>query len=243
MNTDEKNKHLLAFLHLLGRFRDEEAGIYNSIAPTYERFAIPWDAEFARPALDYLLTESAKRVPKGGRILDAGCGTGLRIPEIIEHFEPEEVVGLDLSETMLEMAGRKHYAAPVSIVHGNMHSLPFEDESFDAVVATWAVETSSNPGHAVQEFLRVIKPGGSVVFSFAQMPESFLDSEDLTQKHNGRVIENLREALSPEHLPFHACPKSDLQSFAQGLISTVILGKCCEVSSRILPKPFDEFEN
>lgn len=242
MEDLKEKQNITAFLHLLARFRDEDASIYNSMAPGYERFAQPWDNAFARPALDHLLTRSAKRIAKGGRIMDAGCGTGLRIPDIIKHFQPAEIVAIDLSEAMLNMAQRKDYAQPVTFARENLLSLPYEDESFDGVVATWTLETMGNPGRAVQEFLRVIKPEGIVAYSFVQIPKSEDIYHHLPNILEDQINENLREALSPEHLPFHDCPVSEIHYFANGMISTVILGKCCKVSSRILPKPFDEFE-
>lgn len=242
MMDSDKRKQITSFLHLLCRFRDEDASIYNSMAPGYDRFAKVWDEEFARPALEHLLETSSKRTPMGGRILEAGCGTGLRIPSIAKYFDPDEIVGLDISEAMLDFARRRHYSQSVSFVRGNFLSLPFEDNTFDAVVATWAIETSSNPGRAVSEFLRVIKPGGVVAYSFVQIPESLDAESNPVELAPGKLFESLREALSPAFVPFHNCEKSELRYFADGVISTVILGKCCEVSPRILPKPFNEFE-
>lgn len=240
---DEYNKRLLAFLHLLARFRDEDAAIYNTLASGYDNFAKVWEESISRPAIEYLLKQAAERIPAGGRILEAGCGTGLRIPEIISHFKPREVVGLDLSTAMLDMARRKRFDLPVSFCEGSLHRLPFEDESMDAVVATWAIETTGNPGHAVQECLRVLKPDGVLAYSYVQIPKSYLNGKTIIGLDFEPGMAQLGEALSGEHMPFHDCPNSDLKQFAGGVISTVILGKCCEVVSEWLPQPFefDEF--
>ncbi|MBT62763.1 MAG: hypothetical protein CML13_06080 [Puniceicoccaceae bacterium] len=238
-STDERNQRLLAFLHLLGRFRDEDAAIYNSMAAGYESFSKVWEEEIARPALEHLLKSASRRIPPHGRVLDAGCGTGLRIPDIATYFKPRRVFGLDVSSAMLDVARRKKYGVPVSFEEGNLHALPYEDESMDAVIATWSVETTSNPGHAVREFLRVLKPGGVVAYSYVQIPKSISEREILSKLDTGQKFDQLGEALSPEHLPFHNCSNSELRHFAEGVISTVILGKCCEVSPGWLPKPFD----
>lgn len=242
MGNSESRKSITAFLQLLGRFRDEDAAIYNAMAPGYDRFARAWDETLAKSALDYLLETSARHVASGGKILDAGCGTGLRIPAIIHHFEPVEMIGLDVSDSMLDMAQRKDYGRPVSFIRGNLYSLPFENNSFDAVIATWAIETTRNPGRAVQELLRVVKPAGLVAYSFVQLTrdkESIRELSEFTT--DSGISDSLREALSPDHLPFHDCEKSDLRTFANGLISTVILEKCCEILPQMLPAPFDEF--
>jgi len=117
MNDTEFKKNIVAFLQLLGRYRDEDVSIYNAMAPGYDQFSKEWDA-FARPALDYLLTQSAARIDKNGRILDAGCGTGSRIPDILDHFQPSELVALDISESMLDFARRKRHSNSVSFIHG-----------------------------------------------------------------------------------------------------------------------------
>lgn len=242
MEESETRKSIIAFLQLLGRFRDEDAAIYNAIAPGYDRFARTWDETLAKPALNYLLETGSKHVANRGKILDAGCGTGLRIPAIIHHLRPEEIIGLDISNSMLDMAQRKHYPQRISFLRGNLYSLPFEDNSFDAVIATWTIETTRNPGRAVQELLRIVKPEGLVAYSFVQVPKDVQlppEISDITA--DAGVSDKLREALSPGHLPFHNCEKSDLRTFANGLISTVILGKCCSISPRMLPNPFDEF--
>lgn len=109
------------------------------------------------------------------------------------------------------------------------------------MIATWAIETTTNPGQAVREFLRVIKPEGVVAYSFVQIPSNPDELKESVGSHlQSKLRGDLREVLSSEHLPFHDCGHSDLRTFADGMISTVILRKCCEVEPQFIPNPFAE---
>ncbi len=93
---------------------------------------------------------------KGKRVLDLGCGTGRIVPELLKTAN--EVVGLDTSKKMLEVAKKKF--PNVEFVCGEAKALPFEDESFDAVVATFLIVHIPNPEICFEEVYRVLKPGG-----------------------------------------------------------------------------------
>ncbi|WP_202320173.1 class I SAM-dependent methyltransferase [Archaeoglobus neptunius] len=97
------------------------------------------------------------------RILDVGTGTGfvaLRLAEL-----GHDVTGIDLSEGMLSIAKTKATKAGLNVtfIVGDAENLPFDDESFDAVVCRHLLWTLPNPDKAVKEWARVVKPGGMVV--------------------------------------------------------------------------------
>ena len=144
-------RQLLAFLHLLAGYRDEAADIYNAMANGYDQFAATWDETFAGDAIEHLLRVCQENAPLRPVVLDAGCGTGRRIPDLITYLDPSELHALDISLPMLETARRKIFTQPVNFVHGNIANIPFADNSFDVVFASWVLETMGNPGKAVQE--------------------------------------------------------------------------------------------
>ena len=228
-------KQLVAFLHLLAHYRDEETSIYNAMAPGYDCFAKAWNESFAKPALDALFAHLVRRTPPEAAVLDAGCGTGRHVQTILDQLNPASVVGVDLAERMLDMARRRSFDNRVSFMRGNLLSLPFADNSFDAVVAIWTLETMSQPSRAVQEFLRVLKPGGVVAYSFIQMPETPEAVDDLVENALLHTGWELGEALAPWRLPFHDCSQSSLKRFHHGIISVTTLSKCCTVQDTLLP--------
>ena len=97
------------------------------------------------------------------RILDVGTGTGfiaLRLAEL-----GYSVVGVDISENMLEIAKEKAIKAglKVDFIHGDAEKLPFEDGSFDAVICRHILWTLPDPQKAVTEWNRIVKDKGKVV--------------------------------------------------------------------------------
>jgi SAM-dependent methyltransferase len=99
------------------------------------------------------------------RLLDVGCGPGSITRGLAERVAPGEAVGLDLSRETL--AAAREEAAVRGLVNlryeeGSVYALPFPDASFDVVYAHQVVQHLREPAAALQETLRVLKPGGLV---------------------------------------------------------------------------------
>ncbi len=103
----------------------------------------------------------------GERVLDIAAGTGTSSAIIAR--QGATVVGLDISEGMLEEARRKH--ANVEFVLGNAEKLPFHSEEFDAVTISFGLRNVTDPRAALSEMFRVLKPGGRIVIcEFSKPP-------------------------------------------------------------------------
>lgn len=99
----------------------------------------------------------------GEKILEIGVGTGLSLPLYPSHCN---VVGIDLSERMLEKGERKveHYKLRNITLHRmDATSLDFETDSFDSVLATYVMTTLPDPKRTMSEIIRVCKEGGKIV--------------------------------------------------------------------------------
>jgi ubiquinone/menaquinone biosynthesis C-methylase UbiE len=96
------------------------------------------------------------------KILDVGTGMGFLALLFAEMGH--EVIGLDLSEGMLEQAKRnaKNMGLKINFFHGDAENLSFEDGSFDLVVSKFLLWTLPKPSSAVREWKRVLKPDGRV---------------------------------------------------------------------------------
>ncbi len=96
------------------------------------------------------------------RILDAGTGTGFLALPLAEMGH--DVVGIDLSEGMLSRAIKKAKEREVKldIRMGDVESLDFDGGSFDVVASRWVLWTLMHPEKAIEEWMRVLKPGGHV---------------------------------------------------------------------------------
>ena len=132
-----------------------------------------WFFDRWAPAYDCLLTTvfyqavhkrmlEYAQFPQTANILDMGCGTGRLLYRLIQQFPTLKATGLDLSEEMITQA-RSHnlYPEQVSFRCGNVESLPFENNQFDAVFCTISFLHYPNPQQVFQEVSRVLRPGGS----------------------------------------------------------------------------------
>ena len=98
----------------------------------------------------------------GGRLLDAGCGTG-HLTAVLSR-PGVKVVGLDASLDMLEYARSKYQLS--ALVQGDVEALPFAAGSFDTVVMLTVLEFLERPEAALSETFRVLEPSGQFVIGF-----------------------------------------------------------------------------
>jgi SAM-dependent methyltransferase len=112
-------------------------------------------------------------VQAGQKVLDVGCGTG--VVAITVARLGATVTGLDLTPALLERARENAGLAKVSVEfrEGDVEALPFADAAFDVVLSQFGHMFAPRPEVAVQEMLRVLRPGGTIAFS-TWPPELFI---------------------------------------------------------------------
>jgi len=109
--------------------------------------------------------------PVGARVLEAGCATGALTAYIAKAGY--SVTGVDLSERMIDLAKTKHIG--IDYLVADVLKLPFESNSFDAVIATSLVNIVDDKAKAMRELRRVCKTGGRV--SILVPLDSFTDDD------------------------------------------------------------------
>lgn len=105
-------------------------------------------------------------VPKGARILDAGCGSGAITRLFAEHFPDSQVVGVDRQSGYIAYARERAERAGlrnVTFEEGDVYSLPFANASFDVVWQKMVLHLLPRPEEVLSEFKRVTRPGGIVI--------------------------------------------------------------------------------
>lgn len=111
----------------------------------------------------------ALRLPRGGSVLEIGCGRGVALPVLFDRLEPNELVGLDLDVTLLAEAQARVWrtGTEATLVEGDVRDLPLETDRFDLVVdfgtCYHASDTMEGRLAALREVSRVLREGGLFV--------------------------------------------------------------------------------
>jgi phosphatidylethanolamine/phosphatidyl-N-methylethanolamine N-methyltransferase len=146
------------------RTRDKDPLDQDTLNKAYARWAPVYDLVFGKvfDAGRKASIEAADRI--GGRILDVGIGTGISLHD----FSPANtLIGVDISQPMLRRAQQRVSEFHLDHVQGlavmDAQYLGFRDNFFDVVVAQYVITAVPNPDATLDEFLRVIKPGGELI--------------------------------------------------------------------------------
>ena len=117
----------------------------------------------------------SKTQPK--TILDLATGTADLAIAMAKHSPQAHIIGLDISEKMLEIGKEKlklqNLENQIELHHGDAASLPFEDARFDAVTVAFGVRNFEDLSKGLSEMHRVLKTNGHAVILEFSMPERF----------------------------------------------------------------------
>jgi ubiquinone/menaquinone biosynthesis C-methylase UbiE len=138
------------------KLRAYERQRHDALAEGYAGFFAPVTALAIAPLLE------AAHVGPGCRLLDVATGSGALAAEAARRGA--QVVGVDLSSGMLEVARRKHPGIDFRV--GEVERLPLPDGALDAVVCAFGIGHFPYPEAAVAECLRTLKPGGRIALSW-----------------------------------------------------------------------------
>jgi ubiquinone/menaquinone biosynthesis C-methylase UbiE len=136
-------------------------------------------------------------IHQGDRILELGCGAGYAIKLILEKNLAEEIVGLDISPTIIRSARMRNKKAmieeKVKLVQANLNTLPFHDKSFNTVFSIQTIYFWTDVASTLSEIFRVLKPEGIVILTFSdgKEKETWEGIKDMTEN---QVIPYMKEA-------------------------------------------------
>ena len=136
----------------------------DGVEKAYERWAPIYDLVFGKVFEHGRQSTIAEADRIGGRILDVGVGTGLSLSDYSRNVK---LYGVDISEPMLRKAQQRVRAQGLANVETlavmDAKNLAFRDASFDAVVAQYVITTVPEPEATLDDFVRVLKPGGELI--------------------------------------------------------------------------------
>jgi phosphatidylethanolamine/phosphatidyl-N-methylethanolamine N-methyltransferase len=140
----------------------------DTIEKAYDRWAPVYDVVFGRVFEQgrqaSIAAAEAHVGPAGGRILEVGLGTGI---SLLSYRRVNRIVGIDISAGMLRRAlnrvveHRLTNVEALSVMDAKHLALP--DASFDVVVAQYVITAVPDPETTLDEFLRVLRPGGEII--------------------------------------------------------------------------------
>jgi demethylmenaquinone methyltransferase/2-methoxy-6-polyprenyl-1,4-benzoquinol methylase len=155
--------------------KEQVAEMFNSISGNYDFLN-----HFMSLGIDILWRKKAISLLKSSQpqvILDVATGTGDFAIEAIRQLRPQKVIGVDISQGMLDVAKekitKKGLQDQFEVRLGDSEGLPFEDQSFDAVTVAFGVRNFENLAQGLRDMCRVLKPGGTAVILEFSKPRHF----------------------------------------------------------------------
>ncbi|MDT0400910.1 class I SAM-dependent methyltransferase [Streptomyces edwardsiae] len=123
--------------------------------------AADWDRRFPDDGPAYAAAVAELGLREGGRVLDAGCGTGRALPALRVAVGPSGVVlGADLTPAMLREAARAGRDRDGALLLADVAALPLRPDVLDAVFAAGLIAHLPDPAGNLREIARVVRPGG-----------------------------------------------------------------------------------
>lgn len=155
--------------------KEQVATMFNNISGTYDFLnhflSLGIDIIWRRKAIKELLAA------KPQVILDVATGTGDFAFESISILQPKKVIGVDISEGMLDIARKKiiqrNLSDVFSVETGDSEGLKFDDNTFDAITVAFGVRNYEDLEKGLADMLRVLKPNSKIVILEFSKPQAF----------------------------------------------------------------------
>lgn len=187
----------------------EAAELYDAWAEDYEGRVLSYG--YSTPAVAAWFMGRYVQ-PNDGTVLDAGAGTGL-MAEVLAPLGYRDLVGIDISPHMLELARRKGaYNELHQMELGGRLNLP--SDAFAAVVSTGVFAAGHAPPESFDELMRITKPGGYVIFSVrtdVYLEGGFREKQEALEREGRWQLVGASEPFS--HMRFED-PELKVQVFA-----------------------------
>jgi SAM-dependent methyltransferase len=191
----------------------EDNGWVSDVRVGYEQFLrLRHRPAHARRTVASVAAFFVAHVRRGDCVLDLGCGPGSVTAGLVDAVGPSGVVvGIDLDPG----------PAPVPLVRGDIHGLPFADCGFDAIFMCAVLQHIADPLRPLLEACRIARPGAVIGVADADWGGALLAPEDRWLIRGNEIMTELRAATSPyvgRHLRglLHAAGFVDVRVTAHG---------------------------
>ena len=199
--------------------------MFDNIAPTYDTLnhRLSWDIDkgWRKKAIKRLLPYAPKKM------LDIATGTGDFAILAAQMLHPEQLVGADISEGMMEIGRQKvkrmGLDKVISFEKQDCLHLGYEDETFDAVTAAFGIRNFQNLDQGLSEMCRVLKKGGHLCIVELTTTVSF-PMKQLFRIYSGTVLPIYGKLISKDQSAYDYLNKT-IAAFPQGEVMMEVLMK------------------
>ena len=185
------------------------ADMFDRISPSYDRLNHLLSLNIDKVWRKKAAKEMAKSRPE--TILDLATGTADLAIALAKHNLQAHIVGMDISEKMLEIGKEKVKKQgldnQIDLHLGDAASLPFGDNSFDAVTVGFGVRNFEDRKQGLSEIHRVLKPNGNAVILEFSMPEKF-PMKQLYRLYFKQFLPKIGKCISKDPSAYTYLPQS-----------------------------------
>ncbi len=172
-------------------------------------------------------------------ILDVATGTGDFAIEALS-LEPEKIIGVDISEGMLERGRqklvKKNLDKKIKFLEGDSEKLPFDDNIFDAVIVAFGVRNFEDLNKGLSDMFRVLKKGGEVVILEFSKPH-IVPLKQIYNFYFNFILPNIGRLISKDDSAYRYLPES-VRAFPDGRHFLDLLDKTGFTQTESIPLTF-----
>lgn len=217
--------------------KEQVAEMFNSISGKYDFLN-----HFLSLGIDILWRKKAVKLLEKDQpktLLDIATGTGDFAIEALK-LQPEKVIGVDISEGMLEVGReklkKKKLDHIIDLQLGDSEKLLFDNNIFDAVIVSFGVRNFENLEMGVADMYRVLKPGGKTVILEFSKPTKF-PFKNIYNFYFKSILPKIGRLVSKDQAAYTYLPES-VQAFPDGSGFLSVLNKVGFKNTRCKPLTF-----
>ena len=188
--------------------RERVEDMFDRIAPKYDLLNKVLSVGVDRGWRKKMVAELKPSQPK--TMLDIATGTA-DVAIACMKLQPDHITGIDISALMLAEGQKKieglGIAQQITLQQADSESLPFADNSFDAITVAFGVRNFQNLDKGLSEMLRVLKPNGKVVILEFSQPEKF-PIKQFYNFYSKYILPTIGQLVSKERAAYEYLPES-----------------------------------
>ncbi len=217
--------------------RERVEDMFDRIAPKYDLLNKVLSVGIDKGWRKKMVAELKPIQPK--TMLDIATGTA-DVAIACMKLDPEQITGIDISALMLAEGQKKieglGFAKQITLQQADSESLPFADNTFDAITVAFGVRNFQNLDKGLSEMLRVLKPNGKVVILEFSQPEKF-PIKQFYNFYSKYILPTVGQLVSKERAAYEYLPES-VAAFPYGQEFVKIMNRNNFVNSKCVPLTF-----